>query len=82
MFFLVDVNDLSNGLLSNLKLFADDTSTFSVVKDHLNSSSKLNEDLSEVSQRVYQCKISFNPDVSKQERKKLFFLVRKTSLMI
>ena len=72
MFFLVDVNDLSNGLLSNLKLFADDTSTFSVVKDHLNSSSKLNEDLSEISQRVYQCKISFNPDVSKQAQEVIF----------
>ena len=43
--FLVYINDLPNGLLSNPKLFADDTSFFSVIKDHLNSSNKLNEDL-------------------------------------
>ena len=38
LFFLVYINDLPNGSLSNLKLFADDTSIFSVVKDHLISS--------------------------------------------
>ena len=36
--FLVYINDLPNGLLSNHKLFADDTSIFSVVKYNLNSS--------------------------------------------
>ena len=44
-FFLVYINDLPNGLLSNPTLLADDISIFSVVKDHLNSSNKLNEDL-------------------------------------
>ena len=39
------INDLPNRLLSNPKLFADDTPIFLVVKDHLNSSNKLNEDL-------------------------------------
>ena len=38
LFSLVYINDLPNGLLSNPKLFFDDTSIFSVVKDHLNSS--------------------------------------------
>ena len=37
LFFLVYINDLPKGLLCNAKLFADDTSIFSVVKDHLNS---------------------------------------------
>ena len=60
------MNDLPNRLLSNPKLFADDTSIFSVVKDHLNFSNKLNEDLSKISQWAYQWKMSFNPDVSKQ----------------
>ena len=41
LFLLVYINNLPNGLLSNPKLFADDTSIFSVVKDHLNSSNKL-----------------------------------------
>ena len=72
LFFLVYINDLPNGLLSNPKLFADDTSTFSVVKDHLNSSNKLNEDLSKISQWAYQWKMSFNPDVSKQAQEVIF----------
>ena len=46
LFFLVYINDFPTGLFSNPKLFADDTSIFSAVKDHLNSSNKFNEDLS------------------------------------
>ena len=72
LLFLVYINDLPNGLLSNPKLFVDDTSIFSVVKDHLNSSNKLNEDLSKISQWAYQWKISFNPDVSKQAQEVIF----------
>ena len=64
LFFLVYTNGLPNGLLSNPKLFADDISISSVVKDHLNSSNKLSEDLSKISQLVYQWKMSLNPDVS------------------
>ena len=81
LFFLVYINDLPNGLLSKPKLFADDTSIFSVVKDHLNSSNKLNEYLSKISQWAYQWKMSFNPDVP-NKLKKLFFLVRKISVII
>ena len=33
LFFLIYMNDLSNNLLSIVKLFADDASLFSVVKD-------------------------------------------------
>ena len=72
LLFLVYINDLPNGLLSNPKLLADDTSIFSVVKDHLNSSNKLNEDLLKISQWAYQWKISFNPDVSKQAQEVIF----------
>ena len=57
---------------SNPKLFADDTSIFSVVKDHLNSSNKLNEDLSKFSQWAYQWKKSFNSYVPKQAQEFTF----------
>ena len=70
LFYLVYINNLPKGLLSNPKLFADDTSIFSVVKDHLNSSNKLNEDLSKI--WAYQRKMSFNPDVSKQAQEVIF----------
>ena len=66
LFFLVYINDLPNGLLSNPKLFADDTSIFSVVKDHLNSSNKLNEDLSKNFQWAYQWKISLNSNQTQE----------------
>ena len=33
LLFLVYINDLPNGLISNAKLFADDTSLFTIVKD-------------------------------------------------
>ena len=59
-------------MVSNPKLFAGDTFIFSVVKDHLNSSNKLNEDLSKISQWAYQWKMSFNPDVSKQAQDVVF----------
>ena len=72
LFLLVYINDLPNGLLSNPKLFANDTSIFSLVKDHLNFSNKHNEDLSKISQSAYQWKMSFNLDVSKQAQDVIF----------
>ena len=44
LFFLVYINDLSDGLLSNVKLLADDTSLFSVVRNKNASSTQLNND--------------------------------------
>ena len=45
LLFLIYINDLPDGLLSNCKLFADDTSLFSVVHDVTISSSELNSNL-------------------------------------
>ena len=33
LFFLIDINDLSDKFYSNVKIFADDTSLFSVIHD-------------------------------------------------
>ena len=49
-----------------MKLFADDTSIFSIVHDVDLSSKQLNDDLKKVSDWAYQWKMSFNPDLSKQ----------------
>ena len=43
-FFLIYVNDLPNGLKSECKLFADDTSLFSVVHEVSTSASDINND--------------------------------------
>ena len=45
LLFLIYINELSDGPKSECKLFADDTSLFSVVNDINTSPSDLNEDL-------------------------------------
>ena len=46
--FLVYINDFCNGLKSNSKHFADDTSLFSVIHDVNSSQIDLNEDLGKI----------------------------------
>ena len=50
------------GLRSVAKLFADDTSLFSVVLDPKIISLSLNEDLLKINQWAYRWKMLFNPD--------------------
>ena len=45
LLFLNNINDLSNNLSSNVKLFADDTSLFSVIHGINVCTGELNEDL-------------------------------------
>ena len=66
LLFLIYINDLSEGLTSNVKPFADDTSIFSVVRDPSSSLLSLNEDLSKISQWGYKWTMLFNLDASKQ----------------
>ena len=49
LLFLVYINDLPNELKSNGKLFADDTSLFTIVKDKQEDANILNHDLSVIS---------------------------------
>ena len=58
--FLGYINDLSNGLKSNPKLFADDTFLFSVIHDVNSSQIDLIENLDKINNWKYQWKISFN----------------------
>ena len=64
LLFLICVNDLSDGLTSIIKLFADDTSFFSVVHDINTSAKELNEDLNKINNCAFQWKMNFNPDPS------------------
>ena len=50
LFFLICINDLSDGLLSTVKLFANGTSLFSVVHDSNISVNELNNDLQKTSE--------------------------------
>ena len=66
LLFLIYVNDLPNGLKSKCKLFADDTSLFSVVHDISTSANEINNELMLISNWAFQWKMSYNPDSSKQ----------------
>ena len=72
LLFQVYINDLPNGLKSNPKLFADNTSLFSVIYDVNSSQIDLNEDLDKINNWVYQWKMSFNPDPSKKAQEVIF----------
>ena len=73
LFFLIYINYLSDGILSLVKLFADDTSLFSVVQNKNDlASSQFNNDLSKVSDWANTWKMSFNPDPSKQAQEVIF----------
>ena len=67
MLFLIYIDDVPDNLVSNPKLFADDTSLFSTVTDPNVTANQINNDT-----RAYQWKMNFNPDTSKQAQKVLF----------
>ena len=69
---MIYINDLANDLSSNAKLFADDTSLFSVVHNANTTVKELNKDLVKISRWAYQWKLSFNPDPSKQAQEVIF----------
>ena len=48
LFFLIYINDLTNNLNSNVKLFPDDTSIFSEIWDLLEFANVLNNDLRKI----------------------------------
>ena len=70
--FLIYINDLSDNLTSNAKLFAVDASLFSVVHDVNTSAKELNDDLKKINNCTFQWKMSFNPDPSKQVQELIF----------
>ena len=78
LFFLVYINDICSNLSTNLRLFADDASLFSIVHDANKSFQNLSNDLCVISNWAYQWKMSLNPDRSKQAQEVIFS--RKTSI--
>ena len=66
------INDLPKGLSSNAKLFADDTSLFSVIHDSSTTRNDLNDDLVKINYWAYHWKMSFNPDPNKQAQEVIF----------
>ena len=69
---LIYINDLPNGLLCNVKHFADDTSLFSIVYNKHDSAAQFNNDLTKIKNWAYKWKTSFHHDPSKQVQDKIF----------
>ena len=59
LLFLIYINDLPNGLKTNSKLFADNTSLFTIVKDKNESDNALNNDISLNSKLAFDWKMHF-----------------------
>ena len=72
LLFLVYINDLERNIKSNIKLFADDTMLFSIVKNPKVSANDLNHDLDVIRQWAHQGKLEFNPDPTTQATEILF----------
>ena len=73
LLFLIYINDLVDNISSGAKLFADDTSLFTVVYDVDIAANQLNRDLEIISNWAHQWKIQFNPDKNKQAVQVIFF---------
>ena len=73
LLFLVYINDLTENIRSQMRLFADDSSIFTSVKDVLETHQQLVEDLETVSKWGYQWKMVFNPDITKQAVEVIYF---------
>ena len=72
LLFLLFINDLEAGIISQIKFFADDTSLYSVVKDPETSARELNHDLELINNWAQQWRMSFNPDPTKPAQEILF----------
>ena len=62
LFFLVYINDLPENVSCSVKLFADDTSLFSVVKNEHDTGLDMNYDLEKIRMWAWQWKMLFNAD--------------------
>ena len=72
LLFLIYINDLPDGIMSMCKIFADDTSLFSIENSTHSSQSVLNSDLKCINEWAYQWKMHFNPDPKKQANEVIF----------
>ena len=71
LLFLMYINDLSEGLSSNAKLFADNTSLFSVIHDSNTSALEVNSNLEKINRWAFQRKKIFNPDLKMQAQESI-----------
>ena len=72
LLFLIYINDLTDDIKSNMKLFADDSPLFLRVTDIDITQNLLMTDLTTVTTWAHQWKMKFNPDITKQATEVIF----------
>jgi hypothetical protein len=73
LLFLIYINDLTDIINSNMKLFADDSSLFARVRNRIAAThSQLVGDLDTITVWAHQWKMKFNPDITKQAIEVIF----------
>ena len=72
LFFLIYLDDLTKNLKCNAKLFADDTSLFTVVQDPISAANDMNHDLEQIRKWAHDWRMTFNPDPQKQAVELIF----------
>ena len=72
LFFLIYINDLSDDLTSNPKLFGGDTFLFSIGQNINSITTNLNSHLSKIIDWTLQWKMNFNPDTNKGAKEVVF----------
>ena len=77
LLFLVYINDLTDNISSQMRLFADDSSLFTRVEGVQQTQDKLVSDLKTVITWAHQWKMVFNPDISKQAIEVIFSVKKK-----
>ena len=80
LLLLIYINDLADDLSSNAKLFADDKSLFSVIRDVDTFANELNNDLYQINKWAFQWKMYFNLDTNKRAQE--IIVNRKTKKII
>ena len=77
LLFLVYINDLTENIKSQMRLFADDSFIFTPVHDVQVAHEQLVQDLETVSNWGFQWKMVFNPDITKQAVEVIFSVKKK-----
>ena len=72
LFFFIYINNLPLGLTTNVKLFADDNSFFSVAKNASVYATRLNNDLVKIQDWDFNWKMLFNTDPNKRAKEVIF----------
>ena len=74
LLFLVCINDLSEVIDSEVRIFADDTFIFQIISDDMQlTTTGLEQDVRKITKWANQWRMEFNPDISKQAVEVVFY---------